>query len=342
MDKDHSGEKIVSDVAKAAAGDRNFSGVAKELGDFYKQHPLAWRDELNRVNEAFHKSGFPGLTITGVHGQDFVGMNGKDKPAAYLDSQNLNHSHELAPHAEQLGKGHADLTPDGAGKYTVQHGDNPSLLAKRNLEHAFGDDFTKMDKHKQNTMIANYEKQMEDLNGGKFKMHVGDQVNLPSIVKQGAGSDFQGVRNAEKSIHIAAVDDKISDAAATQAKKLTEQNQMVNDGLQAWKKVNMNDHRFELPLDAKSLERGLQNFAMSGPDREALEKLQSNWGSVRDLVDEKGILGPNVGTKSPSSFFDTAMNQRTQRIDQDLAVSAKHAEEAQQIRRASGLAIARD
>ncbi|MBS1954864.1 MAG: LysM peptidoglycan-binding domain-containing protein [Cyanobacteria bacterium SZAS-4] len=185
----------IVDHIKSKDSSSNLSDIAREIHDMMDHtKPGASAAAMAKINEALHAQGIlPGVDITGVQGQDFVGVVTSDKGEGNVirvDSTDISHrERDQTVNKTEINGRQATIAADGSGFVTVKPGDNPSFIARDMLKSQGLANPTAND-------IAMYELKLEALNGKDIahKLHPGDVLKLPPALKDGIDSQFFGER----------------------------------------------------------------------------------------------------------------------------------------------------
>lgn len=177
------GDQIAAQI-KGRTENSNMADIAREVHDMM-DHTKDSSKDLAKVNEALHAAGIlPGIDITGVQGQDFIGRN-PSGAVVRLDSADLDHVKVDATSKTTTINGRdATLNADGSGTVTVKPGDGGLKISRDMLKSQGNENPTDRE-------VAMYNEQLNNLNGSAMKhLHPGDVLKLPPALKDGANSSF--------------------------------------------------------------------------------------------------------------------------------------------------------
>lgn len=185
----------IVDHIKTKDASSNLSDIAREIHDMMDHtKPGASAAAMAKINDALHAQGIlPGVDITGVQGQDFVGVVTSDKgegSTIRVDSTDISHQkRDQSVNQTEINGRQATIAADGSGFITVKSGDNPSFIARDLLKSQGLANPTAND-------IAMYELKLEALNGAGIakRLHPGDVLKLPPALQDGMDSQFFGQR----------------------------------------------------------------------------------------------------------------------------------------------------
>jgi hypothetical protein len=276
----NNGDTIADQIKHHQKTDTDLSDVQHSLTDAHAHRPGLWQADLAKANKALHDSGIlPGMDIVGTRGQDLV-MKDKDGHTQIVDATNTNHKHQdnAGGNDSTINGRHAKLNPDGSGTVTAGHDDKYGWNLSKDLLKNQG-----IDNPTPNQM-ANYEKELEKLNGKKVSQFKnGEEIKVPPTTKGGDNTEFVGDRAEDKAKTDKAAVDKQAEEGEAAIKKFAPAgaNLLVTDS----RNMNQDD-----------ITKALKRTDLTDADKRGLEFLRDNYDKLATTgsIYRSGVYGSNV------------------------------------------------
>jgi len=268
--------KIVSEIAdKAKNHDQDFSGIATEIYNLHRHNPGIFKDEMQRVNNAFHdyakQNGLQQMDIVGSNGTDLITRSADGKQVQHRDGTNIGRYTEEANDGKAAAH-HAQVRPDGSAKYDIQPGDSGWTIAQQRLKDAgVIDDQT--DKKTAQNLIGNYVREagLEHKN-----LLPGHSIDLPPVQKGGTGTDFGPERQMDQ---LGKQAKQQESDLATQKKQDLEAAKNIDLALNAAPRDGL-----DLTLTKQHVQALLSHpEKLRTEEKNALQYVQDNWDHLKDF-----------------------------------------------------------